>query len=54
MELFGKGTGPEFTNDPEYATSGEYLPELVDEDKIKDLVLMPPEIKERFMRDFGL
>lgn len=48
---FGTGEGPEFSNDPKYKDSGKYLPEIVEKEKIKDLVLLPYEIKEKFVND---
>ncbi len=48
---FGTGDGPEFNNDPKYKDSGEYLPEIIKEDKIEKLLLLPDEIKEKFVED---
>ena len=48
---FGTGDGPEFNNDPKYIDSGEYLPEIIKESEIKNLLLLPTEIKERFVED---
>lgn len=48
---FGTGDGPEFNNDPKYIESGNYLPEIIKREDIKDLVLLPPEIKEKFVKD---
>ena len=45
---FGTGEGEEFSNNPEYKESGEYIPEIVKREKISDLVLLPLEIKEKF------
>lgn len=48
---FGTGDGPEFNNDPKYKDSGEYLPEIIKEYKIEKLLLLPDEIKEKFVED---
>lgn len=39
----GTGTGPEFSNDPKYKDRGEYIPEVVSKDKIKNIRLLPEE-----------
>lgn len=48
---FGTGNGPEFNNDPKYIDSGKYLPEIVKRKEIKNLLLLPFEIKEMFIKD---
>lgn len=48
---FGTGTGPEFSNNPEYIESGKYIPEIVKREDIEKIPLVPPEIKERFVND---
>ena len=48
---FGTGDGPEFSNDPKYIDSGKYLPEIIKKDEIKNLLLLPTEIKEKFVED---
>ena len=48
---FGTGDGPEYNNDPKYIDSGEYLPEIIKESEIKNLLLLPTEIKEKFVED---
>ena len=48
---FGTGDGPEFSYDPKYADSGEYLPEIINKEDIESLLLLPPEIKEKFVND---
>lgn len=50
---FGTGSGPEFSNDPAYADRGEYLPEIVDKNKIKDLPLIPEILKEKIVKDIA-
>ena len=49
---FGTGDGEEFSNNPEYKDSGDYIPEIVKAEDIKKLVLLPLEIKEKFLQDF--
>ena len=46
---FGTGTGPEFSGDPKYADRGEYIPEIVPLNKIKDIRLIPEEFKEKLV-----
>lgn len=48
---FGNGTGPEFSHDLAYADRGEYLPEIVDKNKIKDIPLFPQILKEKIVKD---
>lgn len=48
---FGTGDGEEFSNNPEYKDSGEYIPEIVEREEISGLVLLPLEIKEKFVQD---
>ena len=48
---FGTGNGPEFNNDPKYIDSGKYLPEIIKKENIKDILLLPIEIKELFIKD---
>ena len=48
---FGTGTGPEFSNDPKYISSGKYIPEIIKREDIEKIPLMPPEIKEKFVKD---
>ena len=49
---FGTGEGEEFSNNPEYKDSGEYIPEIMKKEDISKIVLLPPEIKEKFLKDF--
>ena len=51
---FGTGTGPEFSNDPKYIDSGKYIPEIIGKDKIKDILLLPQNVKEVFLKDIEL
>ena len=48
---FGTGHGPEFSNDPKYVDSGKYIPEIVKREEIENIPLMPPDIKEKFVKD---
>lgn len=48
---FGTGEGPEFSNDPKYKDSGKYLPEIIRKEDIKNILLLPPEIKNKFVND---
>lgn len=48
---FGTGDGPEFSNDPNYVDCGKYLPEIVKREDVKDIVLLPLEVKEKFLED---
>lgn len=49
---FGTGDGPEFSNNPDYADCGKYLPEIVKKEEIKDILILPLQIKDRFVEDF--
>ena len=48
---FGTGDGEEFSNNPKYKDSGEYIPEVVAKESISELTLLPLEIKEKFVQD---
>lgn len=48
---FGTGEGPEFSNNPKYIDSGKYLPEIIKKEDVKNITLLPPEIKEKFVND---
>lgn len=48
---FGTGDGPEFSNDPKYIDSGKFIPEVIEKEKIKDILLLPTEIKEKLIED---
>lgn len=48
---FGTGNGPEFNNDPKYIESGKYLPEIIKREDVKDLLLLPHEIRDKFVKD---
>ena len=49
--IFGTGDGLEFSNEPKHADSGDYLPEIIKKEEIENLLLLPPEIKEKFVND---
>lgn len=49
--VLGTGDGPEFSNNPKYIDSGEYLPEIIKKEDIEKLLLLPPEIKDKFVKD---
>ena len=38
---FGTGDGPEFSNDPNYADCGKYLPEIVKREDVANMVILP-------------
>ena len=48
---FGTGDGPEFNNDPKYEDSGKFIPEIISKEKLEEIPLMPPTIKEKFIKD---
>lgn len=48
---FGTGDGPEFSNNPKYADSGKYLPEIIKREDVEKLLLLPIEIKDKFVED---
>ena len=48
---FGTGEGPEFSNDPKYIDSGKYIPEIISKEKVKEIILLPTEIKDKFVQD---
>lgn len=48
---FGTGQGPEFSNNPKYIDSGKYIPEIIKKEEIKNIPLLPPEIKDKLIMD---
>lgn len=48
---FGTGDGLEFSNDPNYADCGKYIPEIVKREDIANIVLLPLKVKEMFLKD---
>ncbi len=51
---FGTGNGPEFSNNPKYKDSGEYLPEIIKKEEVEKILLLPKEIKEKLVEDINL
>ena len=49
---FGTGDGPEFSNNPKYIDSGRYIPEIVKKQEIKNILLLPLDIRNKFVEDF--
>ena len=47
----GTGQGPEFSGDPKYIDRGTYTPEIIANDKVKDIMLLPTEVKEMLIKD---
>ena len=47
----GTGDGPEFSGDPKYKDRGTYTPEIVAKEEIKNIMLLPPAIKEEMVKD---
>ncbi len=48
---FGTGTGPEFSNDPKYKDSGKFIPEIIKKEDVKQILLLPQEIRDMFVKD---
>ena len=48
---FGTGDGPEFSNNPKYIDAGKYIPEIVERRDIESLILLPEDIRDRFIKD---
>ena len=48
---FGTGTGPEFSGDSKYAHRGKYIPEIVKREDVEKIVLLPYEIRDKFIED---
>ncbi len=49
---FGTGQGPEFSNDPKYVDSGKFIPEIIKKENIEKILLLPTEIRDKFVEDF--
>ena len=49
---FGTGEGEEFSNDPNYADCGKYIPEIVKKEKVPDILILPLQVKDKFVEDF--
>lgn len=50
---FGTGTGPEFSNNPEYKHRGNFIPELISPEDIEKIRLLPEEFKEQLVQDLA-
>ena len=48
---FGTGDGPEYNNDPKYIDSGKFIPEIINKEEVKTLLLLPTEIRDKFVED---
>lgn len=48
---FGTGEGPEFSGDSRYAYRGKYIPEIVKRKDVEKILLLPPEIRKKFLED---
>ena len=48
---FGTGKGPEFSGDPKDTHRGQYLPEIIKKEEVKNITLLPDEIKEKLVQD---
>ena len=48
---FGTGDGPEFSNDPEHAHRGKYLPEIVKTENVEKIKLLPNAVRDCFVAD---
>ena len=48
---FATGNGPEFSNNPQYADSGKYIPEIIEKEKLSEILLLPKEIKDKLLVD---
>lgn len=48
---FGTGTGPEFSGDPKYAHRGKYIPEIIKREDVEKILLLPYEIRDKFVED---
>lgn len=48
---FGSGTGPEFSENPEYKHRGKYIPEIIKKEDVGKILLLPYEIRDKFIED---
>jgi len=48
---FGTGNGPEFSNNPQYVNSGKYIPEIIEKEKLSEILLFTKEIKDKLLVD---
>lgn len=51
---FGTGQGPEFSNDPKYIDSGKFIPEIIKKEDVAKILLLPSEIRDKFVKDFTI
>ena len=49
--VLGTGAGPEFSNDPKYIDSGKFIPEVIKREEVENILLLPPEIRDRLVED---
>lgn len=52
--VFGTGTGPEFSGDEKYKHRGNYIPEIIKRDEVERIILLPNEIRDKFIKDIKL
>ena len=45
------GEGPEFSENPQYAHRGKYIPEIIKRKDVEKIVLLPYEIRDKFIED---
>ncbi len=50
---FGTGIGPEFSNNPKYAYRGKYKPEIIKKEDLHKILLLPTEIRDKFIEDIN-
>lgn len=50
---FGTGTGPEFSNNPKYKDKGQYIPEIIKREDVKNIFLLPQDIRDKFVEDIN-
>ena len=50
---FGTGKGPEFSGNPKYKSRGKYIPEIVKRNDVESIVLLPHEIRDKFIKDIN-
>jgi len=48
---FGTGSGPEFSNDPAYKDRGTYEPVIIKKEDIKNIRLIPEDLKNMLVKD---
>lgn len=50
--ILGTGDGPEFSNNPNYADSGKYIPEIIPLKDVSNILLVPEEVKEKLLKEW--